>query len=248
MRNAPPLLVPTGSRDALRRVRECVFVVVLLTSLSALSVNLPAQDFDESNPRAVATHRFDLALQASKRAREPLPRFLERWLADTPEPEVALLGSMPQAWTGGGEQPQLYRAFVSDSVFESRLDEVLPALETLHQRVPALAAQAPWQSLLARAQLKSGQLPLALASARRASALDARLCARDCPPLVRNWLRTGERYRPPRGGRRRSSIRSTTRAAPSARHSAERPVSRNRSSGGSPKSNWWPRRAALMAS
>lgn len=191
-RHASPPPVLNGLRSAPRRVRWCAIVAALLTSLSALSLTLPAQDFDESNSRAVATHRFDLALQASKVAREPLPRFLERWLAATPEPEIALLGSMPQAWTGGGEQPQLYRVFVSDSTFESRLDEVLPALETLHQRVPALAAQAPWQSLLARAQLKAGQLPMALASARRASALDARLCAVDCTPLLRSWLRTGK--------------------------------------------------------
>jgi len=166
-------------------------ILAALASSSAPCVILHDQHVDQSDPRAVAAHRFNSALQTSKSAREPLPRFLERWLAATPEQEVALLGTMPQAWTGGGEQPQLYRAFVSDSVFESRLDEVLPALETLHQRVPALAAQAPWQSLLARAQLDAGQLQPALVSARRAWALDARLCASDCAPLVRTWLRTG---------------------------------------------------------
>jgi hypothetical protein len=172
--------------------RWAVTLTALVTSLVAHGVTLHAQDFDESNPRAVATHRFEAVMRASKSAGEPLPRFLERWLTATPEQEIALLGTMPRTWTGGGEQPQLYRAFVSDSAFASRLDEVLPALESLHQRVPALAAEAPWQSLLARAQLKAGQLPLALASARRAWALDARLCASDCDPLVRAWLRTGE--------------------------------------------------------
>lgn len=190
-RHASPLPVLNGLRKALRRVGWCAIVAALLTSLSALGVNLSGQAVDDSDLRAAATQRFELALQASKRAQEPLPRFLERWLTATPQQEIALLGSMPQAWTGGGEQPQLYRAFVSDSVFESRLDEVLPALQSLHQRVPALAAQAPWQSLLARAQLKAGLLPLALASARRAFALDARLCAVDCAPLLRSWLRSG---------------------------------------------------------
>lgn len=191
MRNASTPLAPTRWRDALHWVGRRAIVAALVTSLSALSITLPPQDFDESNPRAVAAHRFDLALQASKLAREPLPGFLERWLAASSKEEITLLGTMPHAWTSGGEQPELYRAFVSESVFESRLDELLPALESLHQRVPSLAAQAPWQSLLARAQLKAGQLPLALASARRAWALDSRLCAVDCPPLLRSWLRTG---------------------------------------------------------
>ncbi len=172
--------------------RWAVTLTALVTSLVAHGVTLHAQDFDESNPRAVATDRFEATMRASKSTGEPLPRFLERWLATTPEQEIVLLGTMPRTWTGGGEQPQLYRAFVSDSAFQSRLDEVLPALESLHQRVPALAAEAPWQSLLARAQLKAGQLQPALASARRAWALDPRLCASDCDPLVRTWLRTSE--------------------------------------------------------
>ena len=172
--------------------RWAMTLTALVTSLVAHGVNLHAQDFDESNPRAVASHRFSNSLQASKSAREPLPHFLERWLTSTPEQEIALVGSTPRAWIGGGEQPDLYRAFVSDSSFESRLDEVLPALEMLQQRAPTLAAQAPWQSLLARAQLKAGQLQPALASARRAWALDPRLCANECAPLVRTWLLTGE--------------------------------------------------------
>lgn len=181
-----------GFRRVLGGARWAVTLAALVTSLVAHGVNLPAQEIDRSNPRAVAADRFEDLMRASKSAGEPLPRFLERWLATTPEQEIALLGTMPRAWTGGGEQPELYRAFVSESAFQSRLDEVLPALEALHQRVPALAAEAPWQSLLARAQLKAGQLQPALASARRAWALDARLCASDCAPLVRNWLRTGE--------------------------------------------------------
>ena len=182
----------SGLRRALRGTRWVVILAALIASGSAPCVILHNQHVDESNPRAVAAHRFSTALQASKVAREPLPHFLERWLTATSEQEIALLGTMWRAWTGGGDEPELYRAFVSDSAFESHLDEVLPALESLLQRVPALAAEAPWQSLLARAQLKTGQLQPALASARRAWALDARLCATDCAPLVRTWLRTGE--------------------------------------------------------
>jgi hypothetical protein len=186
----PPAL--SGFRRVLPGARWALTLIALVTSLVTHAVNLHAQDFDESDPRAVARDRFEAVMRASKSAGEPLPRFLERWLASTPEQEIALLGTMWRAWTGGGDEPVLYLAFVSDSSFDSRLDEVLPALETLHQRVPALAAQAPWQALLARAQLKAGQLQPALASARRAWALDARLCASDCAPLVRTWLRTGE--------------------------------------------------------
>lgn len=182
---------PSGLRRALRGARWFVILAALIASGSAPCVIIHNQHVDQSNPREVAAHRFSTALQAAKVAREPLSRFLERWLTATSEQEIALLGTRPRTWTGGGEQPELYHAFVSDSVFESRLDEVLPALESLLQRVPALAADAPWQSLLARAQLKAGQLQSALASARRAWALDARLCASECAPLVRTWLRTG---------------------------------------------------------
>lgn len=185
-------------------MRERAFTLVLIGWLAAFrricwsfilvaaSAASTAQDFDEKDPHALAEHRFDLARRASKDADESLPGFLQRLVAVTSESELVQLGSMPQAWTHGGEQPSLYRAFVSDSVFESRLDEVLPALETLLQRVPALAQQAPWQSLLARAQLKTGQLSLALASAQRAWALDRRLCAKECAPLLRTWLHNGQ--------------------------------------------------------
>jgi hypothetical protein len=186
----PPAL--SGLRRVFGRARWAVTLTALVTSLVAHGVTLHAQDHDESNPRAVAADRFEAVMRASKSAGEPLPRFLERWMATTPEQEIVLLGTGPQTWTGGGEQPELYRTFVYDSVFQSRLDEVLPTLESLLQHVPALAAEAPWQSLLARAQLKAGQLQPALASARRAWALDARLCASDCDPLVRTWLRTGK--------------------------------------------------------
>ena len=106
-------------------------LAALIASGSAPCVIIHNQHVDESNPREVAAHRFSTALQASKVAREPLSRFLERWLRATSEQEIALLGDTPQAWIYGGQEPLLYRAFVSDSAFDSRLDEVLPALEEL---------------------------------------------------------------------------------------------------------------------
>jgi hypothetical protein len=150
---------------------------------------LTAQDFDTSNPRALASERFERALRASRDAREALPGFLARWSAAASEQEIALLGSGNRNWNYG--DGPLYRAFLADSSFESHLDQVLPTLDAMLQRVPALAAEAPWQSLWARAQLKAGEPQLALVSARRAWALDARLCASDCAPLVRIWLQTG---------------------------------------------------------
>jgi hypothetical protein len=150
-----------------RRIGWCAALLALVASWSAMGVTLPARSVDDSNPREMARQRFDLTLHAAKAASEPLPRFLERWLATATAQDIELLDDAPQGWIQGGREPHLYRVFVSDSAIASRLDEVLPALETLLQRAPALAAQAPWQSLLARARLKAGQLPLALASARR---------------------------------------------------------------------------------
>ncbi|MGQ0798843.1 MAG: hypothetical protein ACT4NL_01865 [Pseudomarimonas sp.] len=117
--------------------------------------------------------------------------FLSRWIAQASDEEIALLGVGQQGWTRFGSQPKLYDLFLSDYSFRKQLDVYLAPLQAALRRVPAMREQAPWQSLLARAQLDAGEVDAALISARRAWKLDGRLCAEDCSPLLLAWLQSG---------------------------------------------------------
>jgi len=143
------------------------------------------------SPVSVAAHFRDQR-SAARNAREPVADFLTRWISQASDAELAQLSLGKRPWTRHHERPILYEAFFSDSAFDNRLKEILHPLQLLLQRMPALETEAPWQSLMARAQLDAGDLDAALESARLAWLLDARLCADDCSPLLDAWLQTGE--------------------------------------------------------
>jgi len=164
------------------RIGNLCFFWILLSVLALVTADVAAQD----------SKRFREAHAASRSAGQPLAAFLQGWIAQAPQAELEALGVASKGWTAFGQEPPLFKAFVFDSAFESELDAVLEPLTTLLQRAPALRSQAPWQSLLARAQLAARQPQAALISAQRAWALDRRLCAADCPWLVRSWLQTGK--------------------------------------------------------
>jgi len=166
----------------------------ICTLAGALALGLQAAAHESTVARTSAQmgRDFRLAHDASRAAKEPLSVFLKRSLEQTSVSELEAIGRGDPGWTRYGSEPVLYKVFVFDSAFESKLDLVLDPLEQLLQRVPALRELAPWQSLLARAQLAARQPQAALMSAQRAFALDGRLCGDDCPSLTRRWLDTGK--------------------------------------------------------
>lgn len=177
-------------------VATLAFSLPSLVCMLAMPSVLVAQEGDEHHERTPVSNRFDQQWRTLRDAREPLAQSLRFVLDSFSAKELVLLGTNQKPWYDGGQQPPLYRAFVADSSFEPELAQVLDALHKLLRKAPALAREAPWQALLARAQLDAGQPIRARASARRAWSLDHSLCDEDCSPLLRGWLEHGVVRRP----------------------------------------------------